>query len=311
MARAVRAAVLVVLISVAASSWSAAVERELAGVRLGQRALDLLTKPGFGQPDFIGPLGALGGMAAAEGPAEEARQAAGAAGTAARRAGPTGPTAQRGGGRRGMGGGGMGGMRRAPASVRGASDAGVGSSLRVSLTAGMMGGGRGMRGGGGGARGGARGGAAGAGRAAGAARTRTTAAGAQDETAWMYWYYRRPGDVSLVLTLDRAGIVRAITLTGTFPYRAGRTSRGIGLNSTYMDIITQYGYPDQTAILGTALQLTYVDHGVRFQLEGMRVRQITIGSYVTAAAAEATPTPAPEAGPPPAGLSVEELRGYL
>lgn len=126
----------------------------------------------------------------------------------------------------------------------------------------------------------------------------------------MYWYYRRLADVVLVLTLDQPGTVRAITLSGTFPYRGGRTSRGIGLSSTYMDIVAQYGYPDRTTILGSAVQLTYVDHGVRFQLEGMRVREIAIGAYVTAGV-EAAPGQAPESTTPPAGLSIEELRGYL
>jgi hypothetical protein len=126
----------------------------------------------------------------------------------------------------------------------------------------------------------------------------------------MYWYYHRLADVVLVLSLDQTGVVRAITLTGTFPYRGGRTTRGIGLASTYMDIIAQYGYPDRTAVLGSALQLTYVDHGVRFQLEGMRVREIAIGAYVTAGV-EAAPSQAPESTAPPAGLSIEELRGYL
>ncbi len=126
----------------------------------------------------------------------------------------------------------------------------------------------------------------------------------------MYWYYRRIADVVTVLTLDRVGVVRAITLTGTFPYRAGRTSRGIGLSSTYMDIIAQYGYPDTTAILGSAVQLTYVDHGVRFQLEGMKVREIAIGTYVTAGV-EAAPAQTPQSVTPPAGLTPEELRGYL
>src|SRR4030042_1172757 len=50
----------VLLIGVMAShGW--AVERELWGVRLGARAMDLLDKPGYGQPHFIGPLGAIRG----------------------------------------------------------------------------------------------------------------------------------------------------------------------------------------------------------------------------------------------------------
>jgi hypothetical protein len=126
----------------------------------------------------------------------------------------------------------------------------------------------------------------------------------------MYWYYRRPGAAVLVLTLDGQGVVRALTLSGALPYSAGRTSRGIGLTSTYMDIIAQYGYPDQALVQGAGIQLTYVDHGVRFQLEGMSVREIAIGAYVTAGV-EAAPPAAPESVTPPAGLSTEELRGYL
>ena len=57
------------------------------------------------------------------------------------------------------------------------------------------------------------------------------------------------------------------------------------------------------------LELTYVDHGVRFTLESMRVNAIAIGSHI-AAEIELAPA-APEAAPPPAGMSVEELRGYL
>jgi hypothetical protein len=57
-----------------------ALERELAGVRLGTRALTLLNRPGFGQPDFIGPLAPprprlLPRRPAAPGPAAHARAA--------------------------------------------------------------------------------------------------------------------------------------------------------------------------------------------------------------------------------------------
>jgi hypothetical protein len=76
-----------------------------------------------------------------------------------------------------------------------------------------------------------------------------------------------------------------------------------------MEVIAQYGYPDQSVISGTVLELSYVDHGVRFTLDSMRVREIEIGAAIVAAA-EAAPA-APEAAPPPAGMSIEELRGYL
>jgi hypothetical protein len=126
----------------------------------------------------------------------------------------------------------------------------------------------------------------------------------------MYWYYRRPGGAVVVLSLTQTGEVKAITLTGAGPYPAGRTRLGIGLSASYMELISQYGYPDQTITAGTALELTYVDHGVRFALDNMRVREITIGPHVSAAV-QLAPEAAPEAVPPPAGLSVEELRGYM
>jgi hypothetical protein len=125
----------------------------------------------------------------------------------------------------------------------------------------------------------------------------------------MYWYYRRPGGAVIVLTLNLEGEVTAITLAGMSPTPGGRTTRGIGLGNGYMEVISQYGYPDQTVSSGTVLELTYVDHGVRFTLDSMRVREIEIGAAITAAA-EAAPV-APEAAPPPAGMSTEELRGYL
>ena len=136
------------------------------------------------------------------------------------------------------------------------------------------------------------------------------AGGATVEGPGMYWYYRRQGGAVIVLTLDREGEVIAITLTGNAPTPEGRTTRNIGLGNGYMEIIAQYGYPDQIVSGGTVLELTYVDHGVRFTLDAMRVREIAIGAHI-AAQAEAAPV-APEVAPPPAaGMSVEELRGYL
>jgi hypothetical protein len=126
----------------------------------------------------------------------------------------------------------------------------------------------------------------------------------------MYWYYRRAAGAVMVLSLTLTGEVKAITLSGSLPYNAGRTTRNIGLASSYMDVISRYGYPDQTASLGNAIELTYVDHGVRFTLEGMRVTRIAIGAEIAGAVEAAPATPAPEAAPP-VGLSPEELRGYL
>lgn len=230
----------VLLIGVIAShGW--AVERELWGVRLGARVMDLLDKPGYGQPDFIGPLGAISVVS------EQARAGATGAAATGARSGPAGPTA----------------------------------------------------------RGGARGGAAG-----GASRLGGAAEGATVQGPGMFWYYRRAGGAVIVLTLDREGEVMAITLTGNAPAPEARTTRNIGLGNGYMEIIAQYGYPDQIVSGGTVLELTYVDHGVRFTLDAMRVREIAIGAHI-AAQAETAPV-VPEVAPPPeAGMSVEELRGYL
>jgi len=266
MRKAVWTCISLVLLTGAIATHGWAVERELWNVRLGTKAMNLLDKPGYGQPHFIGPLGAISVVT------EQASASGGAAapaGTA--RSGPAGPSAG-GGGRGGARGGGRGG---------------------------------GMRGGGqGGSRGG-RGGAAG-----GGARVGRATGGRTVEGPGMFWYYRRPGGAVIVLTLDRQGEVIAITLTGNAPAPEALTTRNIGLGSSYMEIIAQYGYPDQIVSGGTILELTYVDHGVRFTLDAMRVREIAIGAHI-AAQAEAAPVGPEVAPPPPSGMSVEELRGYL
>ncbi|MFB3881451.1 MAG: hypothetical protein ACE149_09305 [Armatimonadota bacterium] len=300
MRRAVWACVSLIVVIGSLSSCCWAVERELSGVRLGDKALALLDRSGYGQPAYIGPLGTI-----SVAPPEQQRQAAegAAAGGAAARSGPSGPSAAGGA----MRGGGMrGGMRGGGARGGGMRGGARGGGMRGG---GARGGG--MRGGGargGGMRGG--GGRAGGVGAAGGARGRTAGAAAGAEGPGMYWYYRRPGGAVIVLSLNLDGEVTAITLSGASPTPGGRTSRGIGLGNGYMDVIAQYGYPDQTVSSGTALELTYVDHGVRFTLDSMRVREIEIGAAITAAA-EAAPAAAAEEAPPPAGMTTEELRGYL
>ncbi|MCJ7751455.1 MAG: hypothetical protein MUQ65_10235, partial [Armatimonadetes bacterium] len=229
MRKAVWACISLVLLTGAIATHGWAVERELWGVRLGTKAMNLLDKPGYGQPHFIGPIGAISVVT---------QQAPGGAATAvgSARSGPAGPSAG-GGGREGARGGRGGGMRG------------------------------GGRAGGRGGRGGAAGGVASVGRATGGG----TVAG-----PGMYWYYGRPGGAVIVLTLDRPGEVIAITLTGNSPAPEAMTTRNIGLGSGYMEIIAQYGYPDEIVSVGTILELTYVDHGVRFTLDAMRVREIAI-----------------------------------
>ena len=71
----------------------------------------------------------------------------------------------------------------------------------------------------------------------------------------VYWFYRRSGGATLVLSLDAKGVVKAITLSGSLPYPSGRTSRSIGLGNDYTDVIQRYGYPDQSLSQSSALDL--------------------------------------------------------
>jgi len=269
-----------VILCIAISSGAWAVERQLAGVRLGEKALALLSKPGFGQPNYIGPIGTVGLPSAAE------QAGGGAAAGGGGRSGPAGPGRATGPELLGAMGG---GMRGGGGAMRGG---------------GMRGGGGAMRGGGARA-GGMRAGGGGA-RASGGAGARGVVAG-----SGMYWYYTRPARAVMVLSLTPDGEVKTITLSGSLPYAAGRTTRSIGLASSYMDVIARYGYPDQTMTAGNAIELTYVDHGVRFTLEGMRVTRIAIGAEIVGAVEVAPAQPAPETTGPPVGLTPEELRGYL
>ena len=281
-----------------------AVERELCGVRLGDRALRLLDREGYGQPAYIGPLGTI-----SVAPLQQQRQA-GATGTrttgAAQRSGPSGPSA--GAARGSRRGGGARGSRGRMASGLGVAPGGV-SVAGHDATIVLTGAGAGMRGGRAGARGGAtRGGARGTRGAIGGGGARRATTGVV-QGAGMFWYYRRPGGAVIVLSLDLTGEVTALSLSGVAPTPGGNTSKGIGLGRSYMDIIGHYGYPDQTVSAGTTLELTYVDHGVRFTLDSMRLRQIEIGAAIIAETEAAPSVPTETA--PPVGMSTEELRGYL
>jgi hypothetical protein len=255
MRRAMWASVGLIILAGALRSPASAVERQLATVHLGDNALALLSKAGYGQPDYIGPLGTIAIPAPEEAAgAAGTRRAAGAT-AVARRSGPAGPRA---------------GGRADEMGMRGAmSD-------------------RGGRGG---------------------AGARTPSAGrAATQGPGMLWYYRRPLGNVMVLSLDPRGNITQITLRGTAPYTGGRTSKDIGLTSTYMNIVARYGYPDQSSVQDGTIELIYIDHGVRFRLDAMRVTEIAIGAPVTAGIPVA---PVVTPAVPPAGMTVEELRGYL
>ena len=234
MRRAVWAAFFLALVFTLLTSCAWALERELAGVALGDDALQLLDRPGFGEPHYIGPLGTLTSV-----PAEQ-QVTVGGGGATAGLSGPTGAA---------FGGGG--------AQV----------TARVAVP--------------------------------------------QADTAGMYWYYRRSGGATLVLSLNQTGQVKAISLASTSAFPQGHTTRDVGIGSSYMNLISAYGYPDQVVTAGSRIELTYLDHGVRFTLDNMRVVEISIGIHLGRAVEVAPELTEPEATTPPAGLTPEELEGYL
>lgn len=289
MRRALVACLGLVAITLALHSSVWAEEKELAGVSLGSNAISLLSRTGFGQPDFIGPLGAGG-----------AQQSSGA------RAGG-GPAGRGGVGAPGQGGPrGRPGRMGGPGSREGMMRRGAAPSFTVALTQGRggregrMGGPRGQPGGMGGP----------GGRGGRNARGRATSAGNAATPQNLYWLYRRPGKTQLVLTLNLRGLVTAITLNGSLPYPPGYTSKGIGLSDSYIEVVNRYSYPEKVVTQGTSLELTYVNHGVRFRLDAMRVSQITIGAYVPKSLPQ-TPAVAPKPTAPAAGMSIPELKGYM
>jgi hypothetical protein len=268
-------------------------ERELAGVELGQRALELLSNPKFGTPDYIGPVGSLGAIPppAATNLVGQFPGMVGSAGTAGTTGQPGAPAAPSGPTTSAMSAlmdiGIMPGMAGMPGAAAGATGQPGASAAPGGTTAGMTG------------------------MGPGAAATGAGSAPTAIEAVWMY----QRGNARILVTVDEDGRVTNVALQGKGPSRVGRTLYNLGLDASPGMIFATYGLPDRTVALTNGLEYTYLDHGVRFTLEDFRTTEIMIGQRVSEAAAvivarEKKAKVQPKVAPGP-GLSLEALKGYM
>jgi len=218
-----------------------AIELGLAGVTLGQRALDLLDLKPYGPPPFIGPLGAVTtwGIAPLGAPGAGPGAAPGAG------YGPTGsaPSVY-----------GAPGYAAGPAPTRTARPPGLrlsfGRRTTTRTTAAAPRGGRGPA------------------RPLAAA---TTGLGG----GIIYWLYNMPGGARVVLGIEASGKVRSIVLSGQ-SYPAAKTEGGVRLGDSYTSVLDKYGFPDTTHNLGGSLVLGYGKAGLTLTLNKMRVQTIAL-----------------------------------
>ncbi|MES2463392.1 MAG: hypothetical protein V4671_22695 [Armatimonadota bacterium] len=98
----------------------------------------------------------------------------------------------------------------------------------------------------------------------------------QQEVTWIYnrKFTDKKGAQQLVsyeFLIGPSGIVSQIRVTG---YTGGntKTSKGIGLGSTYRDVVRVYGYPEEHAVYGTTLVASYRNRAhISFQFLNDRV----------------------------------------
>jgi hypothetical protein len=214
------AAMLAVVFGLALTRAQAA-EVQLAGVRLNDSVMNLLSRSGWGIPDAIGPLAQAGGTTASS-----ANQ--GASGVS------------------GQGGG----SRQLPPALR--AKLGVQTENVVASPA------------------------------------QPTAAQGQKPAApqrtselrgtggMQYWLYSKSGGGKIILAVEPSGNIANITAQGP-PNNQIRTSRGIGLGSSYFDLINFYGYPEVSQPIPSGLRVVYSDQDVIFILQNLRVTEITVG----------------------------------
>lgn len=275
-----------------------ATELGLAGIRLDQRALDLIDLPVYGAPDFIGPLGVVttwgivqpelplpagGGAAPAGG--YGATPMAGATGYPARTglaaAAPRAayPSAAATGVRStGPRGGGMRlsfGLGRSPARTgAAATTAGTTATTPARPTAFRFGG--------------LGGGALGTSATAGAQPARPLAGAPAAEGGTSYWLYNK-GSNQVIVGIGASGTVSSVTVSGvSFP--AVKTEGGVRLGDSYTSVLDKYGFPDTTQNVGDALVLGYQNAGLTLTLRNMRVQTIALSKAAPA------PVAAPAAG---------------
>ena len=231
-----------------------ALELGLAGIRLNQRALELLDLKGYGSPLFMGPVGAvtMWGVAPVETPAPGGGY--GAAGYAPPAPGAT-PTA-----------------RTSPFAFMSPVTPGTGyqqPSAAAPALPGALGAlrfGFGRR-------------SAGAASAAAPLAARPAAqpmAAAMAGTGGtIYWLYVMPGWTQVVAGIDASGRVSSIIVSGK-SYPAAKTEGGVGLGDSYTSVLDRYGFPDTTQNVGDALVLGYRNAGLTLTLRNMRVQTIAL-----------------------------------
>jgi hypothetical protein len=268
-----------------------AVEQGLAGIRLGQPALDLLDLKPYGPPQFLGPVGAVTTWGIK--PPETATPVGGAPAGITPGYGPA-PTPAAGGGARislGSRPGPLGGLQfgfgagrratpspaapAAPLARPPALQFGFGAS-RTSQTPTL-----------------------------GAAQPRAvpSAALAGEGGGPIYWLYSF-GSTQVAVGIDADGKVSSIVLSGP-SYPAAKTEGGVRLGDSYTSVLDKYGFPDSTQNIGVGLVLQYASPGLTLTLQNMRVRVIAL----------ARPAPVGEAVPgrpgaptaPPGGYGVRAL----
>ncbi len=242
-----RAAVLVCAVILLSTTATSADEIQLAGIRLGHHALDLMRV--YGQPD-----GVYKGAFAGRGAGGQAAGAGAGGGMAGGEAGPPG-----GGPGMGMGGPGMGGEMGAMAEA--GNTAGMMMGALGGLLGGMAGGGQPTAGASPQAGSSTLGAWSSAGDAPGGRPPSPTGFRWNDSPDWAdpvnislqpeetQWVYRR-GAVVVGFVLDRDGYVVAIAVAG-IKCDWARTAmwdkkRSVKLGDSYDTVIKRYGYPTRT-----------------------------------------------------------------
>jgi hypothetical protein len=106
---------------------------------------------------------------------------------------------------------------------------------------------------------------------------------------WL-WLYRRPGGVYIMAEMNADGKVSSVTVQGK-AYAGSQTARGVRLGDSYSRVLSLYGYPDNTQNEGAHFVLRYYDHGLTFRLYQMKVAIIVLTSQPMAGPAAAAGWP--------------------
>jgi hypothetical protein len=102
-------------------------------------------------------------------------------------------------------------------------------------------------------------------------------AGTSTPTDEVLYVYQRSGGIILEFLLSPDGRVIQIEILG---YKAAtKTSKGVGLGTSYSTVIDKYGYPESQDSTGNALTVKYLDkQHVSFQLHQNKVVGITVAA---------------------------------